>query len=115
MLRYGRVGSGEGDLSPTLVVLAATARRLACPKPGWPSRHARSSCGRSRASHLAPSAQARFTLIREERTGVPAPLTNARRDKGRSGLVDHLVVPALLLAGHGWEAAQPALRSPRAR
>ena len=48
-------------------------------------------------------------------TGVPAPLRNARRDMGRSGLVDDLVVPALLLAGQGWEAAQPALRSPRAR
>ena len=46
---------------------------------------------------------------------MPAPLRNARRDKGRSGLVDDLVVPALLLAGQGWEAAQPALRSPRAR
>ena len=30
-------------------------------------------------------------------------------------MVDDLVVPALLLAGLGWEAAQPALRSPRAR
>ena len=46
---------------------------------------------------------------------MPAPLRNARRDKGRSGLVDDLVVPALLLAGQGWEAAQPALRSPRGR
>ena len=46
---------------------------------------------------------------------MPAPLTNARRDIGRSGLVDDLVVPALLIAGQGWEAAQPALRSPRAR
>jgi len=61
------------------------------------------------------SCRGRSGLPNEEWTAVPALLTNARRDIGRSGLVDDLVVPALLIAGQGWEAAQPALRSPKAR
>jgi soluble lytic murein transglycosylase-like protein len=75
--------------------------------------------GKARSNLLAGEIEhrkaGRSDRVHEEWTAVPGLLTNARRDIGRSGLVDDLVVPALLIAGQGWESAQPALRSPRAR